>query len=195
MIKSIEEISDIINEVSEKLDEPDLKNKKVEFAVSNSMQFDRHLKQLGITRDWDNICGTTTPKDRGTYLVTLRESDFHTLFTSYFHELGHVANYELLKLARMRPDKEAMFSDALAFGFEYYAKEKFNELKYPIRFIDVMVHHLRKQYLKKTIDKIMSAEDKLQSKPLMVLYVLLEANCKTYEEAYKKLKRLVGGIA
>ena len=190
MIRSVEEISDVIKEVLEKIDEPDIKNRNIEFKVLDDRQFEKHLKQSRITEEAKYTNGTTTRNPSGKYLVTLREANFHPFFKSYFHELGHVANYNLLSNKNMPPEKIAVFSDALAFSLEHYAKEKFNELRYAVTFIDVLAHYLRKQYLKKAIG--LGSDQRNRS--LMVLYVLLDSNCKTYEDTYKTLKGLIKSV-
>ena len=53
-------------------------------------------------------------------------------------------------------------------------------------FIDVLAHHLRKEYLKKEIRT--SAQSETHRKSMAVIYALLDHNCRTYEETYKTLK-------
>ncbi len=187
-IKSIEDISDIARQVSERMDEPGLKNKKIEFMVAGDVQFEKYLRQFGIGEAAAHTTGTTTiipgPEDR--YVVTLREAGFSTFFPSYFHELGHVANHNLVSRINLAPEKAAIFSEALAFSFEHYAKEKFNELRLQMTFLDVLAHHLRKEYLKKEIRTCTHSET--HRKSLAVIYALLDHTCRTYEETYKTLK-------
>jgi len=187
-IKSIENISDIIRQVSERMDEPGLKNKKIEFKVASDREFERYLRKFGIGEAAAHATGTTTvipgPEDR--YVVTLREAGFSTFFPSYFHELGHVANHNLMSRINLAPEKAAIFSEALAYSFEHYAKEKFNDLRLQMTFIDVLAHHLRKEYLKKEIRT--SAQSETHRKSMAVIYALLDHNCRTYEETYKTLK-------
>lgn len=191
-IKRPDEIKGLVDIVLSMTDEPGLKTKNIEYRIMNDRRFESYLTNLGVRPEVARgSSGTTTYKytpEGEQNIITLREAGFTTIFPSCFHELGHIANRDKIEKLRLPPTKRAIDSEALAYCFENYAKEKFNELGLPQRFRGVNTLGERKESVLSHI-KQPNFHSEIHLHALSTVYSRLDINCETFEEAYKTLKK------
>lgn len=190
-IKSIEEISDIVNQVLERMDEPGLKDKNIEYRILDDTKFESYLHHMGLPEGYIKISNGSTVLEHGKYAVMLRAANFAPLFSTYFHELGHVATEEIVQKLKLPKNKKEIYFEALAYSFELYAKEEFNKLKLPVKFIDVISRRLKKEYLKEMIR--FPGRTESHAKALSLIYGLLDSKHRKYGQIYKTLKESIEG--
>ncbi len=185
-ITSINEISDIVEKVLERMDEPDLKTKNVECRILNDQRFESYAFRMGVPAERLKMTMALThiPQDNR-FIITLREADFFSLFASYFHELAHIAIEELIQL-KLTGERKKTYPEALAYSFEGYAREVYNSLEPLIEFGDTETIESRKNFLKEMID--MPERTFTHAHALSTIYGLLDRKCSSYEEVYKTLK-------
>lgn len=184
-ITSISEISDIVDRVLAKMDEPDLDLKKIDVSILSDEAFEEAVKEQDPMADPEIVrcsLGLNYRQMGGRHRILLREDTFSNIFPTYFHELGHTANFE--HLGTMDEETAQVYSEALAYAFEGYAKETFNKLGHPEIFEDVTEEN-RLDVLEMGYIALPSS---IHQEALDVLHDSLYHTCNTFEGAYKLLK-------
>ncbi len=190
-ITTLEEIEQIAKQVLERMDEPLLEGKKIGRLLLTENEMDRFLMvERGYSfADAEKASGHThKKKDCDEYQVRIRQTDFHELLATYFHELGHIATLDKIKDLKITGDKETIISETLAYLFEGYAKEKFNELYYRAKFAEVETPDLSRRYIRLVIDE--SYLDLVHRLALESIYSMMgQMKEATYETLYQGAKK------
>lgn len=186
-INSTDEISDIVQQILAKLDEPDLEGKIIEFNIMQPEALEDYLiTERGATRNTAAIVDGHTLREGGKYKVRIRSMDIYTLLTTYFHELGHIATIDKV----MARDREQAYTitETLAYLFQGYAQEKFNELDYGWKYYETM-RETRKLFF----DEALKINDitPYRRKSLQMISDMLKMEDATFEELYKSFKKLM----
>lgn len=186
-ITSINEISGIVEKVLEKIDEPDLKTKNVEYRIMDDQRFESCAFRMGVPAERLKMTMALTHiHPDNSFTITLREADFFSLFAAYFHELAHVATEELVQQLKLTKERKETYAEAFAYSFEGYAREIYNSLEPLIEFGDTKNIESRKNFLEEMIN--MPERTLTHAHALSTIYGLLDIKCNSYEEVYKTLK-------
>jgi len=135
IITSFDEIKEIFEEIQSKLDAPKLKNKYFvrsivpkEEIIKLNKKLDNIFKIKNPNNYYDCLtaCIFKDPKAETIFYLVMKEDNFYNLFLSYFHELGHIANHDSLKVEPDNLEKK-IISESLAEAFAYWAIEEYNQ--------------------------------------------------------------------
>ncbi len=199
IITDISEISNITRVVLKRMGELGLEQKVTETRVMSDEEFDSLMTSGKKTENAEVYTGKNMVEFASSYgnirayTILLRQAQFSTLFPAYFHELGHFANMQMINKLGLPDYAKQAYSESLAFAFEGYAKERYNDIEKGY-FRDVT-----SQVLIRTCLRSLSEHDELDDihrTAYTVLYKIFaavtpeypEGVLTTYKEAYEALK-------
>ncbi len=185
-INSIEEISDIIRQVSERMDEKDLEGNSIEFRVMQPEALDSYLvEERGASPETASLVNGHTLHNDGKYTVRIRSMDLYTFLETYFHELGHIATLD--KMLTVKADRQQSFAltETFAYLFQGYAQEKFNELGYGWEYPEAQ-EKTRELFLEAALED--TNLEPYRRKSLQMIREMLRIKDVTFEQLYKTLK-------
>lgn len=190
-IKTLEEIEPIAKQVLQRIDEPLLEGKNIEVMLLTKKEMSSFLmaERGDSFADAKDTIGHTMKKEgtENEYQVRIRQTNFPEVFETYFHELGHIATLDKINEMSIREDNKAIISETLAYLFEGYAKEKFNELDYRAKFAEVKTPELSRRYVRIVIDE--SYLDLVHKLALELIYSMMSELKTTHESIYRGAKK------
>lgn len=192
IITDINEISLITKLVLTKMGEPGLESKVADTRILDDDSYD---KAYGKNSGGITLVMESDDRKIRLNLIMLKQRPFRTLFPAYLHELGHVANIDHINSFGLQKYHMQVYAETLAFAFEGYAKETYNETEKGY-FQDATDRRIITACL-----KFCSESDELgdvHKKAYTVLYRLFAATSpeypdgllKTYKEAYTALRNV-----
>jgi len=164
--KLVEKFSDmehIVSAVSARMDEPGLEGKEVLTTIipadkmpeaikglKGRLHFNEDLPEEHYSRV--NALHFKWPKENA-FSILLKSRALDLVIPTYFHELCHIANYELCEDLLSRP--KMLLAEALSVSFRNWAMDEFNQispLQYQDRLIALLIEKER-QYDPENISK------------------------------------------
>lgn len=187
-VTSMKDLEQIAKQVLARMDEPLLESKRIETMLLTRKDMDHFLiaERGNSFGDAESTLGHTMKKD-DVFYMRIRQMNFPETFETYFHELGHIATLDELNKMSIAKDNKAIISETLAYLFEGYAKEKFNELDYKAKFPEAKTPELSRRYIRTVIDE--SYLDLVHKLALENIYSLMDSLKTTHEAIYQGTKK------
>ncbi len=130
IIKKFKDISEIVNAVTEKAYDKDLDNKRILSFFLEEDNFNKSLYKLTKSEDDLKLCEGFTFQDfknENLFYIILKQNSLFEILPVYFHELGHVANYNL-KLTSTDLFVNSVLNECLAISYAYWAADMTKEV-------------------------------------------------------------------
>lgn len=154
LVEKFSDIEHIVNAVSARMDEPGLEGKEVLTTIVPADKMPEAIRRLKNTINFVedlqeehyncvNALHFKWPKEN-VYSILLKSRALDLVIPTYFHELCHIANYELCEDLLSGP--KLLLAEALAVSFRNWAMDEFNQispLKYQDRLIALLIEKER----------------------------------------------------
>lgn len=194
-VSSFDDIEDIVKAVSERMDEPGLKDKDININICSQEKMIRACKVFEMIylppeklteEQYQFVEAFYFQSNLEDYYLFIKNDFMDMVLYPYFHELGHIANHEFMQRRDLPQDPLATISEASADAFGYWAEEELSRISNHCCETGLSVLHKEKQLQSLPENQIKITPIRVASNDLLLwLYAHNENNS---EKVYKWLR-------